>query len=63
MNRRITFHGVCAMLAARHLYNAGVAVSEIARQAGRSRSTIVRWIKTTGVVRMHGRKPDRKRSP
>lgn len=34
------------MLAASRCYRSGVAVAEIARQAGVSKGTIYRWIKT-----------------
>lgn len=46
-----TFQRCCALLAARNLYLAGVTVREIAQQAGKSPTTIRRWLKVTGAVK------------
>ena len=36
---------ICTLLAARRCYNAGQSVKEIAKSAGKSVSTIYRWLK------------------
>jgi len=38
-------------MAARNLYLAGVTVREIAQQAGKSPTTIRRWLKSSGVTK------------
>lgn len=42
------FHRICALLAARSLYESGTGVQEIATQANRSKSTIHRWLREAG---------------
>lgn len=42
---------VTAMLAARSIYESGVAVEEIARQAHKSPGTIRRWLRTADARR------------
>jgi DNA-binding phage protein len=38
-----------AIMAARNVWDAGVGISDLAAQAGRSESTIRRWLKTSGL--------------
>lgn len=42
----MTFFTICSMLAAARCYHAGQSVKTIALAAGRSETTIRRWIKT-----------------
>ena len=49
MGRRTTFVDIVNMVAARRCYEAGQSIAQIAASAKKSKSTIVRWIKLTGV--------------
>ena len=42
----MTFKHICSMLAAYRCYRSGQSVKAIAASAGRSESTIRRWIRT-----------------
>ena len=43
----MTYQRICALLAARNCSNAGQTVSEIAKSAKKSPSTIRRWLKVS----------------
>ncbi|MDR3638630.1 MAG: hypothetical protein P4L84_32795 [Isosphaeraceae bacterium] len=49
MSRRLTFNDICNILAARRCWNAGQSLTEIARSAKRSKSTIRNWIRKSGI--------------
>jgi len=46
---KLSFKRMCALLAAKRCYEAGQSVRQIAKSAGKSPSTIRRWLKTVGV--------------
>lgn len=46
-----TFKRMCSMLAARHCYEAGLRVEDIAASAKVSTSTIRRWLRATSINR------------
>ena len=45
------FKDICRMLAAKNLYEGGVDIKDIARQAKVSQATIREWLKTAGARR------------
>lgn len=49
MPRTPSFSTICAMAAACRLYNSGTPIKEIAKQSGKSESTIRRWLRIGGV--------------
>jgi transposase-like protein len=56
MSRRITYHDICNRMAAARCYNDGQSVQHIARSAGKSTTTVYKWLRDAWHLVQYGRR-------